>query len=106
MNQEHDYVNYFYEKYEGRVAIGVGYDQNLSDIYPFVYEDIAAESIGIAALAVCRWESISYVHIYHIDSFKSSQRDGNQILQALCLQTDRYQIQNLIFSHSDKLPIC
>jgi len=65
MNQEHDYVNYFYEKYEGRVAIGVDYDQNLSEIYPFVYEDIAGKSIGIVALGVYRWDSISYVHIYH-----------------------------------------
>jgi hypothetical protein len=34
MDQEHDYVTYFYEKYDGRVAIGVGYDQSLSEIYP------------------------------------------------------------------------
>jgi hypothetical protein len=27
MNHEHDYVNHFYEKYEGRVAIGVGYNK-------------------------------------------------------------------------------
>ena len=92
MNQEHDYVDYFYEKYEGRVAIGVGYDQNLSEIHPFVYEDIAGKSIRIVALGVYKQESISYVHIYHIGSFKSSRGDGNQILQALCLQADKYQI--------------
>jgi hypothetical protein len=38
MYQEYDYVNYFYEKYESRVAIGVGYNQDLSEIYPFVFE--------------------------------------------------------------------
>jgi hypothetical protein len=65
MNREHDYVNYFYGKYEGRVAIGVGYDQDFSEIYPFVYESKTGKSIGIVALGVYRQESISYVHIYH-----------------------------------------
>ena len=92
MNQENDYVNYFYEKYEGRVAIGVGYDQNSTEVYPFVYEDMAGESIGIVALGVYRQESISFVHIYHIGSFKRSRGDGSQILQALCLQADKYQV--------------
>ena len=32
MNHEHDYVNHFYRKYEGRVAIGVGYNQDLKII--------------------------------------------------------------------------
>jgi hypothetical protein len=92
MNQEDDFVNYFYDKYEGRVAIGVGYDQNLSEIYPFVYEDIAGKSIGIVALGVYRRESTSHVHIYHVGAFKNNRGDGNQILQALCFQADKYQI--------------
>ncbi len=92
MIKEQDFVNYFYEKYEGRVAIGVGYDQNLSEIYPFVYEDIAGKSIGIVALGAYRRDSISYVHIYHIGSFRSSRGDGNQILRALCSQADKYEI--------------
>ena len=92
MNQEENYVNYFYEKYEGRVAIGVGYDQNLSEIYPFVYEDIAGNSIGIAALGVNRLQSTRYVHIYHIGSFKKNCGDGTQILRALCFQADKCQI--------------
>ena len=92
MNQEYDYVSYFYDKYEGRVSIGVGYDQNLSEIYPFVYQDIAGKSIGIVALGVYRRESIRYVHIYHVGSFKNNRGDGSQILQALCFQADKYQI--------------
>ena len=52
MVQENDYVNYFYDKYEGRVAIGVGYNQDLSEIYPFVFEDTDGKSIGIVALGV------------------------------------------------------
>ena len=92
MDQEQDYVNHFYDTYEGRVAIGVGYNQDLSEIFPFVFEDKDGSSIGIVALGVYRQNSINYVHIYHIGSFKSSRGDGSQILEALCLQADIHQI--------------
>ena len=92
MNQEHEYVNYFYQKYEGRVAIGVGYGQDLSEIYPFVFEDTDGNAIGIAALGVYTNENIDYAHIYHIGSFKSNRGDGSQILQELCSQADKYRI--------------
>ena len=92
MNQEQDYVNHFYEKYEGRVAIGVGYDQDLSEIYPFVFEDPDGKSIGVVALGAYTHENINYVHIYHIGSFKCNRGNGSQILQELCLQADKHQI--------------
>jgi hypothetical protein len=92
MNPEHEYVNYFYQKYEGRVAIGVGYDQNLSEIYPFVYEDTGGKSIGVAALGVYTHDRISYVHIYHLGAFMGNRGNGAQILQDLCIQADKYQI--------------
>ena len=92
MAPENDYVEYFYEKYEGRVAIGVGYDQNLSEIYPFVFENPVGSSIGVVALGVIRHEELNYVHIYHIGSFKSNQGNGSQILEELCFQADQYQI--------------
>ena len=92
MNREHDYVNYFYEKYEGRVAIGVGYNQDLSEIYPFVFEDTAGKSIGLVALGVYLFEGIKYVHIYHMGSFKGNRGEGSQILQELCFQADKYRI--------------
>ena len=92
MNQEQEYVNYFYQKYRGRVAIGVGYDLNLSEIYPFVFEDPAGKSIGVVALGVYTHEDIDYVHIYHMGSFKSQRGNGSQILQELCFLADKYQI--------------
>ena len=63
MNHEHDYVNHFYMTYEGRVAIGVGYNQDLSEIYPLVFEDSAGNLNGIDALGVYSREDINYVHI-------------------------------------------
>jgi len=92
MNQEHDYVNYFYEKYAGRVAIGVGYDQDLSEIYPFVFEDADGKSVGVVALGVHAYENINYAHIYHIGAFKTQRGNGSKILQELCLQADKYQV--------------
>jgi len=92
VDQEHDYVNYFYKKYEGRVAIGVGYDQNVSEIFPFVFEDTNGKSIGVVALGVYTHDNINYVHIYHIGSFKSNRGNGSQILQELCFLADKYQI--------------
>ena len=92
MYQEDHYVSFFYEKYEGRVAIGVGYNQDLSEIYPFVFEDTAGNSIGVVALAVYTHENIDYVHIYHLGSFKSNRGNGKKMLEELCLQADKYQI--------------
>ena len=92
MNPEQDYVDYFYEKYEGRVAIGVGYDQSLSEIYPFVFEDMAGNSIGVVALGVYTYGNLTQVHIYHMGSFKSQRGNGTKILEELCRQADRHQI--------------
>jgi hypothetical protein len=92
MTPEQDYVDYFYEKYKGRVAIGVGYDQRLSEIYPFVFEDLVGRSIGIVALSVYVDEHIAAVHIYHIGSFKDKCGSGSKILKELCLQADKHQI--------------
>ena len=92
MNPEHDYVSFFYSKFEGRVAIGVGYDQNFAEIYPFVFEDTDGNSIGIVALGVYTHENVNHVHVYHMGSFRSNHGNGSQILQQLCFQADNYQI--------------
>jgi hypothetical protein len=92
MNHENDFVNFFYNKYEGRVAIGVGYDQNLTEVFPFVFEDRDGKSIGVVALGAFTDEIIDYVHIYHIGAFKGNLGFGSQILQELCLQADKQQI--------------
>jgi len=74
------------------VAIGVGYNQDLSEIYPFVFEDTAGKSIGVVALGVYLYEGVSHVHLYHIGSFKGNRGNGARILQELCLQADKYRI--------------
>jgi hypothetical protein len=92
MNPERDFVKYFYETYKGRVLIGVGYDQNLSEIFPFVFEGDDGESIGVIALGVIQHDNVNYVHIYHLGAFKSKRGNGSKMLRGLCCQADKYQI--------------
>lgn len=37
MDKENDFVRYFYKKYKGRVALGVGYNENLTEIFSKKY---------------------------------------------------------------------
>lgn len=91
MGRENDYVNHFYEKYHGRIAIGVGYKQDLSEIYPFVFQNINGESIGIVALGVLPDEN-NMVYIYHLGAFISRHGNGSVILTELCQQADNFGI--------------
>ncbi|MBL7180175.1 MAG: hypothetical protein ABIK98_08320 [Pseudomonadota bacterium] len=91
MDKEYDYVDHLYKKYQGRVAIGVGYNQNLSEIYPLVFQNSDGESIGIVALGVIPNEK-SVVHIYHLGAFISRRGDGSKILKELCRQADIFKI--------------
>ena len=88
MGKENDYVNHFYDKYHGRVAIGVGYNQDLLEIYPLVFQNIEGESIGIVALGAIS----DAVYIYHLGAFITKHGDGSVILEELCHQADRFNI--------------
>lgn len=91
MKIENDYVDYFYKKYQGRVAIGVGYNQDITEIYPLVYQTPCGKPIGIVALDVINNEK-TVVHIYHLGAFISGQGNGSQILHELCRQADNFNI--------------
>lgn len=91
MDKEHEYVDYFYQKHEGRIALGVGYNQNMSEIFPFVYENTDGQSTGVVALGVIA-NGKRVVHIYHLGVFVSNIGNGSIILQELCQQADRFDI--------------
>jgi len=85
------YVRHFYSKYHGRVAIGVGYASDLSEIYPLVFQNEKKESIGIVAIdAIPNEERI--VYIYHLGVFKPQCGNGSLILQELCDQADKFNV--------------
>ena len=85
------YVRHFYNKYLGRVAIGVGYKSNLEEIYPFVFQNKCKESIGIIAMDAIPDEERK-VYIYHLGAFKTGCGDGSVILQELCDQADKFKV--------------
>ena len=91
MNKENSYVDYFYNKYPGRIAIGVGYNHNMSEIYPLVFQNTDEESIGIIALGIIQNEKKT-VHIYHLGAFISLRGHGSKILKELCQQADNFNI--------------
>ncbi|MBU1172753.1 MAG: hypothetical protein KKD44_24610 [Proteobacteria bacterium] len=92
MDLENRYVDFFYEKYQGRVAIGVGYDQDLSEIYPFVFSDTGGASLGGIALSPLSQDAGPVVYIFHFSSFNTHQGDGNIMLGELCRKADDYII--------------
>jgi len=89
--KESDYVDFFYDKYQGRVSVGVGYNQNLSEVFPLVFQNPAGESIGIVALGVVS-NGKTLVYIYHLGAFQSKRGDGSEILKELCDQADKFNI--------------
>jgi hypothetical protein len=38
-SKEDSFVDYFYERFSGRVALGVGFAANMNEVFPFVLED-------------------------------------------------------------------
>lgn len=96
MDKEHLYINHFYTKHKGRISIGVGYNSNMTEIFPFVFENTKGESVGIVALGTFL-NGDKGVHIYHLGAFITQQGFGTVILKELCRQAD---IQNIILSVS------
>jgi hypothetical protein len=92
MVPESKFVRYFYHTYQGRVALSAGYDQNLIEIYPLVFESEDGHAIGMVALATQSHTHTDMVHIYHLSAFKIGCGDGTAMLQELCCQADHFQI--------------
>ena len=86
--QENRYVASFYDKYKGRVSIGVGYGQNMVEVFPFLFEGDKGEALGIVAMAPLVGDEIESVHIFHLSVFKSNRGSGSIILKTLCLKAD------------------
>jgi hypothetical protein len=91
MDNENDYVDYFYDKYEGRVAIGVGYTNEFSEIFPLVFQNGDGESIGIVALGAIASDQ-DVVHIFHLSAFVAQCGDGSEMLGELCRQADIFRV--------------
>ena len=94
---EERYVDCFYKRYQGRVAINVGYSQKMEEIFPFVLEDEQGKSLGIIAMAALLNEDITAVHIYHFSVFIQKCGNGSKMLTELCNHADS---RNVVLSLS------
>lgn len=91
MDKENQFVDYFYDRYQGRVAIGVGFGQDLKEIFPFVFIDAEGNAIGIAALGIVE-DPKRFVYIYHLGAFTPRLGNGSLILKEICHQADIFNI--------------
>ena len=91
MNKEKKFVDHFYDKYQGRLAIGVGYGQDLKEIFPFVFVNKKGYATGIVALGILE-DSERFVYIYHLEAFIPRLGDGSVILDEICRQADFFKI--------------
>ena len=89
---EEQYVAYFYTAYKGRIAIGVGYAQDMVEVFPLVLDDAKGNALGIIAMATLSNNRINSVHIFHLGAFQAKRGDGSAILDILCLKADEMQV--------------
>lgn len=92
MDQEQGYVRYLYDRYPGRIAIGVGYDMDMEEIFPFVFESPKGDSLGIVALSAVQHAAGPAVYIFHFSTFSPNHGSGRIMLGELCRLADHYQV--------------
>lgn len=91
MTTAENYIHFFYKKYSGRVAIGVGYNDDLSQIFPFVFQTKQDEPIGVVAMGTVL-DNNDTVYLYHVGAFEPRCGNGSRILKELCRQADKFHI--------------
>jgi len=90
--QEDRYVRCFYDVYKGRVALSVGYGQNMVEIFPFVMVDDQGKALGIVAMTTLTREDMTSVHIFHLSVFKQRAGCGSVMLGILCRKADQLNV--------------
>ena len=90
--QENRYVNCFYDRFPGRIAIGVGYNQEMMELFPIVVEDDQHNVLGIVAMATLSTNDMQSVHIFHISVFLQNRGNGTKILELLCEKADKLNV--------------
>lgn len=90
--QEDRYVDWFYKRYSGRVAIGVGYAPGMVEVYPMVLENGRGRALGIIAMATQSNEKACCVHIFHLSVFNTGCGDGSKMLEIICQQADTLNV--------------
>ena len=90
--QEDRFVDYFYDRFKGRIAISVGYAEGLVEVFPLVLEEGDGQTLGSIAMATLSNEQITAVHIFHLNAFTGRCGNGSAILQILCRKADQLNV--------------
>ena len=90
--QESLYVDCFYQRFHGRIAIGVGYSQEMAELFPIVMEDDQKKALGIVAMATLSNDDLNSVHIFHLSAFIQNRGDGTKMLRLLCSKADKLNV--------------
>ena len=90
--QESRFLNRFYRRYPGRVAIGVAYAQDMLEVFPIVIDDDRGDILGIVAMAAMTNAGMTSVHIFHFSVFHQRNGNGTQMLQILCREADKLNV--------------
>lgn len=90
--QECRFLDCFYQRFPGRIAIGVGYSQEMMEIFPIVVEDAQNKALGIVAMATLSNDSMNSVHIFHLSVFNQNRGNGTKIIELLCKKADKLNV--------------
>jgi hypothetical protein len=87
------YVDHMYSKFDGRIAVTVGVNNNSEGIHPFVYENTSQMPIGLIAMSIENDSETAAVDVYHISAFKPGNGQGSEIMNFLCDTADEFQVR-------------
>ena len=90
--QENRFIECFYKRYPGRVAIGVAYSQDIREVFPIVIEDGQDNILGIVAMAAMTHADLSSVHIFHFSVFRQRRGNGTKMMEILCRKADKLSV--------------
>lgn len=86
------YIECFYSRFPGRVAIGVAYSQDLAEVFPIVIDDDRGNILGIVAMAAMTNDDMTSVHIFHFSVFRPKHGNGTRMLKVLCRKADQLNV--------------
>ena len=93
MNQlENLYVASFHKRFQGRVAICVGYSADMIEIFPIVIEDEKMGALGMVAMAAISNEDLTSVHLLHLSAFRPRRGNGSKMIVMLCQKADQLSV--------------
>jgi hypothetical protein len=82
-----------YSLYEGRAAVTVGVNSELTSIHPFVFENKSKVPIGLIAMSAVGISNPADVDIYHVSAFIPGNGQGSEIMNFLCKAADEYGVR-------------